>query len=151
MMDKKRLIQLVHIAATQLGHDAELSKQIKIDVTGKSSCKNMTITELNALYKHYKNSGFKPVSKKPFVKRDASKKADMLDKLRQLWVEMNAQGLLYDGSFTALEKWAANQSKRLNKGVAITKLEWLPARQQHALIEQLKQWQQRLIKQAQVS
>ncbi|PCI62015.1 MAG: hypothetical protein COB35_04865 [Gammaproteobacteria bacterium] len=151
MMDKKRLIQLVHIAATQLGHDTELSKQIKFEVTGKSSCKYMTVAELNALYKHYKKSGFKPVSKKPFVKRDNNKKADMLDKLRQLWVEMNAQGFLHDGSFAALEKWAANQSKRLNNGVAITRLEWLPRKQQHALIEQLKQWQQRLIKQAQVS
>lgn len=72
----------------------------------------------------------------------------MLDKLRQVWIQMHYQGLLSNGSEQALQTWASNQSKRLNKGVPVKKLEWLTGKMEYALIEQLKKWHLRLLEKA---
>ena len=150
-LSKSRYIQLIHIGKSQLGWDEELYRQILNDLTNKASCKDMNARELKTVLDHMKDRGFKVVTKKrgksrksPVTSDKAPEDKTQLDKLRQLWVEMSHAGLLRDGSEQALLKWAKGQAKRLNKGVAVERLEWLQPGMLQSLIEQLKQWRKRL-------
>ncbi|WDE07255.1 regulatory protein GemA [Thalassomonas viridans] len=148
---KSWYIKLIHIAKTQLKMDDTLYRSSLKSLTGKASCKDMSLPDLVKVLEYMKNSGFKPkakISKKksPKTREKLEGAHTMLDKLRQLWIEMHKQGFIQDGSEPALEKWAINQSKSLNNGQPVNKLEWLPGNMLHAVIEQLKQWHMRLLK-----
>ncbi|WP_462171121.1 gp16 family protein [Pseudoalteromonas xiamenensis] len=148
-MSKSRYIQLIHIGKTQLQWDNDLYRQILLDLVGVSSCKDMSVNQLDTVLSHMKSKGFKPITKQRGkgknspISRDKEDKTQ-LDKLRQLWIAMHACGFLRDGSDDALLAWSKNQIKRRNKGIAIERLEWLKTDMLHALIEQLKQWRERL-------
>jgi phage gp16-like protein len=138
--------QLINIAKGQLQIEESTYRAILKDKTGKVSLKLMSIPELFIVLEHMKYLGFKPISNKNKSPKSSEKKSDeknMLDKLRQIWIQMYYQGFLNDGSEPALQNWASKQSKSLNKGVAITKLEWLDGQMQYRLIEKLKQWHMR--------
>ncbi len=46
-MQKKRLIQLIHIARNELGMDEDTYRQMLQGLTGKASTKGMDTTQLN--------------------------------------------------------------------------------------------------------
>lgn len=143
---KSWYIKLIHIAKNQLQLDDDLYRSNLKELTGKSSCSDMGIPDLVKVLEHMKKSGFKPKSSKGNSPTTKSKKEHtMLDKLRQIWIQMHYQGFINDGTDKALETWTTNQSKRLNKGVAVNKLEWLKGNMLYALIEQLKKWHMRLL------
>lgn len=150
VMSKSRYIQLIHIAKSQLGWDDDLYRQVLSDLTKKTSCKNMNVTELKKVLGHMESKGFKVVTKKrgkgknsPITRDKADK--NQLDKLRQLWIAMKYRGYIKDGSEEALLKWSKSQAQRLNKNVAIERLEWLKDSMLHRLIEQLKKWYVRVM------
>lgn len=143
---KSWYIKLIHIAKSQLQLEDDLYRANLKELTGKSSCSDMTIPDLVKVLEHMKKSGFKPISSKGnSPKTRSNKEHTMLDKLRQLWIQMHYQGFINDGSDKALQTWTTNQSKRLNKGVAVEKLEWLKGNMLYSLIEQLKKWHMRLL------
>jgi len=147
---KSWYIQLIHIAKTSLKLDDDLYRSNLQLVTRKDSCKDMTTPELVTVLEHFKKLGFKPKASKTNKNSPESRtkpKKDMLDKLRQIWIEMANQGLINDGSELALETWATRQATRLNNGEPIKKLQWLSNQMRYQLIEQLKQWHARLLKQ----
>ncbi|TGE76062.1 regulatory protein GemA [Pseudoalteromonas sp. KS88] len=157
-LSKSRYIQLIHIAKTQLAWDDELYRSILETLTSKCSCKEMTVPELDRVLEHMKSKGFKPVSKKrgkgrnsPISRDRAPGEKTPLDKLRQTWIEMAHGGYLRDGSEQALLTWSKNQAKRFNRGVAVERLEWLDDSVLILLIEQLKKWYQRLVKQEELA
>lgn len=146
---KSWYIKLIHVAKNQLNMDDDLYRASLLTLTGKSSCKDMIIPELVQVLDHMKKAGFKAAKNKklsPTSAHKADHEKDMLDKLRQVWIQMAHQGFLNDGSEQALTKWAANQSKRLNNGIEVSRLEWLKPGMQYTLIEQLKKWHLRLVK-----
>ncbi len=150
-MTKSRYIQLIHIAKSQLGLDDDLYRSVLLDLTKKSSCKDMGIIELEKVLTYMKSKGFKPKAKKsrkpgnsPVSRNKKAGEKTALDKLRQVWIEMARNGLLKNGSEQALVNWSKGQAKRFNKGVPIERLEWLDADVIHFLIEQLKKWYKRL-------
>ncbi|WMO14345.1 gp16 family protein [Pseudoalteromonas piscicida] len=150
-LSKSKLIQLIHVGKTSLGWDEDLYRQVLVELTKKESCKGMNVGELNKVLSHMKDKGFKVEAKKSGKGRNSPMTRDKepedktpLDKLRQVWIEMAHAGLLRDGSEQALLKWSKGQAKRLNKGVAVERLEWLKPSMLHSLIEQLKQWRKRL-------
>ena len=146
---KSWYIQLIHVAKGQLAIDDQSYRANLQSITGKTSCSNMNISELFQILEFLKSKGFKPKAKKSYSPKTSNKSTHtQLDKLRQLWIHMSHQGFLNDGSEQALAKWAANQSKILNKGEPITKLEWLKGNMLHTLIEQLKRWHFRLLENA---
>ena len=142
---------VINMAKNQLAIEDSTYRDILKAKTGKISLKDMTIPDLVKVLSYMKSIGFKLKANKKLSPSSSNKpvgQVTMLDKLRQLWIEMAKQGFLKDGSEQALEKWACNQAKRLNKGVAITKLEWLKGNMLYALIEQLKKWHMRLLNDA---
>jgi len=144
-------IQLIHIAKSQLDMDDEYYRLNLHEAVKKQSCADMSLSELVQVLEHFKKLGFKPKSIKKQSPKSSNKKPsekNMLDKLRQIWIEMHKQGFINDGSEQALEKWAINQSKRLNKGAPVAKLEWTSNQMRYALIEQLKKWHVRLLQKA---
>lgn len=144
---KSWYIQLIHIAKSQLAIDDETYRASLKSITGQPSCSKMSIAELSQVLEFMKSKGFKAKAKKAFSPKTSDKNSHtQLDKLRQLWIQMSHQGLLNDGSEQALTKWAASQSKSLNNGVPIAKLEWLKGNMLYALIEQLKGWHLRVLK-----
>jgi len=148
---KSWYIKLINIAKKQLNMDEDLYRQSLNDLTRKNSLRAMTIPDLVIVLEYMKKSGFKVKSakeKSPKSRDKAENTHSMLDKLRQVWIQMHYQGFLSSGTEQALQTWASNQSKRLNKGVAITKLEWMKGNMIYALVEQLKKWHMRLLKDA---
>lgn len=140
--------QIINIAKGQLQIEENNYRAILQAKTAKSSLTEMSIPELFTVLEHMKALGFKPKANKrksPKSSDKAEGENTMLDKLRQVWIQMHYQGFLNDGSEPALQAWASNQSKSLNKGVAIAKLEWLDGQMQYRLIEKLKQWHMRLL------
>ena len=143
--------QVINIAKGQLQIEEDNYRAILQDKTGKQSLTDMNIPELYKILEHMKKLGFKPKankSKSPKTSGKAESTHTMLDKLRQIWIQMHYQGFISNGSEQSLQTWASNQSKRLNKGVPITKLEWMKGNMLYALIEQLKKWHMRLLGEA---
>lgn len=141
---KKQLIQLLHVARAKLNMDEHLYRQNLQAWCGKASAKDMSVPELETAMAGMKRLGFKPVAK---AKNQPAKKPlqqDQLKKLGQVWTQMAAQGLINNAAYTALESWAIEQSRHLNNGAAIQKLEWM-TEIAGPLIEQLKRWHRRLM------
>lgn len=152
VMSKSRYIQLIHIAKGQLGWDDDLYRQVLNELTKKTSCKDMNVTELKKVLSHMESKGFKVVTKKrgkgknsPITRDKAPEDKTQLDKLRQLWIAMKSRGYIKDGSEEALLTWSKTQAQRLNKNVPIERLEWLKPFMLHHLIEQLKAWYVRVM------
>jgi len=150
MLPRARYIQLIHIGKSRLNLDDETYRSILMGCTQKNSCKGMSEQELERVLMRLKDMGFKPISKNrsnaKYSPKSSDKKAfekTQLDKLRQVWIEMNKAGFLRDGSEQGLLTWSKGQAKRFNKNEEVEKLEWLNPRMLHHLIEQLKQWQKR--------
>jgi len=134
---KSWYIKLIHIAKSQLQLDDDLYRANLKELTGKSSCSNMTIPDLVKVLEHMKKSGFKVSAKKK------AKLTGAHAKLFSLWQEMADAGFVKDRSYTALEKWAKANCKSTNNGVPVTKLEWFTKGMFYQAIEQLKKWQKR--------
>ncbi|TMP27171.1 regulatory protein GemA [Pseudoalteromonas rubra] len=147
-LSKSRLIQLIHVGKGKLQWDDAFYREILVHCTGKDSCSKMNAGELNKVLNYMKSKGFEVITKKRGkgrnspITRDKDQKTP-LDKLRQTWIAMKSRGYLRDGSEQALLNWSKSQAKRLNKGAAVERLEWLKPTMLHALIEQLKGWYQR--------
>lgn len=65
MMNKQRLIQLIHIARSDLQMDEDTYRQMLQGLTGKASTKGMDISQLNRVMESMKSKGFrvKPAGK----------------------------------------------------------------------------------------
>lgn len=138
--------QLINIAKGQLQIEEDNYRAILQAKTKKNSLTEMSIPELFTVLEHMKTLGFKPkASNRQKPKSKSKNEITMLDKLRQVWKQMHYQGFINNGDDKALQTWAANQSKRLNNGVAVIKLEWLKGNMLYSLIEQLKKWHMRLL------
>lgn len=141
---KSWYIKMIHIGKSQLRIDEQSYRANLMELTGKRSCLDMGIPDLFKVLEFLKSKGFKFKAGK--ATQPAKKSAPtQLDKLRYIWITMSKQGLLRDGSDGALNQWCMGQAKRLNKGTAIAKLEWLKPIMLSALIEQLKSWHIRML------
>ncbi len=144
---KSWYIKMIHIGKSKLNIDEQSYRANLLELTGKRSCLDMGIPDLVKVLEFLKSKGFNFKVGKA-VKRAKKPAPTQLDKLRYIWITMNKQGLLKDGSDHALNKWSMGQTKRLNDGTAIAKLEWLQPNMLSALIEQLKKWHLRMLNNA---
>ncbi|MEC4724551.1 regulatory protein GemA [Shewanella sp. D64] len=140
-------IKMIHIGKNQLKVDEQSYRANLMELTGKRSCLDMEIPDLFKVLEFLKSKGFKFKAGKA-TKSTKKSAPTQLDKLRHIWITMNHQGFLRDGSDHALNKWSMGQTKRLNNGNAIAKLEWLQPNMISALIEQLKRWHMRMLSEA---
>ncbi len=71
--NRQRLINRIHVAATQLQIDEETRRQMQQALTGKASCKDMKLSELMVVDTAMQKRGFKP-SKPDNPKRQRSQR-----------------------------------------------------------------------------
>ncbi|UMS06100.1 regulatory protein GemA [Escherichia coli] len=136
MMTKQRLIQLIHIARNELGMDEDTYRQMLQGLTGKASTKGMDTTQLNCVLESMKRKGFRV---KPAGKASSCLPLDnhpQSRKIRALWLEMAAAGIVRDRSENALARW-------IKRETGISALRWLSTEQASSVIEKLKKWQRR--------
>lgn len=81
----------IHIAKKELGLDDATYRDVLWRVTGKRSCKDMTIAELESVVKDMQNSGFKPKAtprhgKKPEV---IKRRQALMNKIEAILADMS--------------------------------------------------------------
>ena len=136
MMNNQHLVKLIHIARNDLQMDEDTYRQMLQGLTGKASTKEMDTTQLNRVLESMKKKGFriKPAGKArsglPLDDHPQSKK------IRALWLEMAASGIVRDSSEQALSLWVKRET-------GISALRWLNNEQASSVIEKLKKWQRR--------
>ncbi|MGR6980833.1 gp16 family protein [Testudinibacter sp. P27/CKL/0425] len=151
---KPKLTQLIHIAKSQQSMDEMTYRAMLERITGKTSCKQMTVIELNKVLREMEQKGFKVRSngvlrggrsKSPST-QNALVKHDIAHKIRAVWITMAKSGQVRDGSEQALNAWVrgvinpilAKQGKPMALNVASLEYE-----QGAIVLERLKKWQQR--------
>ncbi|EDX0372945.1 regulatory protein GemA [Salmonella enterica] len=119
--------------------DTDTYRQMLLSITGKTSTSDMNPGQLNKVLTAMKTKGFKV---KPSRKaRTTRPLADypQAKKLRALWLEMYAQGIVRDSSEEALRRWVKRETK-------VDGLQWLESDKASMAIERLKNWQERELK-----
>ncbi|ETS32863.1 MULTISPECIES: gp16 family protein [Photorhabdus] len=136
-MAKQKLIQLIHIAHSNLKLDEDTYRQMLLSETGKASTREMDIPQLTRVLDAMKKRGFKIKSPKK------SKTSRSLDchphskKIRALWLEMASIGIVHNSSEQALAHWVKRETD-------IDDLQWLDSGQASSIIEKLKKWRNRV-------
>ncbi len=139
---RARLIQLIHIGATELGMDDDSYRQMLANIPqleGARSVAKLSVPKLNIVLEHLKAKGFVvvPKTKSPQKKPPRKLADDPQSRLiRHLWLSLHAAAKVRDPSEQAL----ANYVARLTK---VDQLQWLDGRQAAVVIESLKSWLER--------
>ncbi|WP_048764797.1 gp16 family protein [Acinetobacter sp. 243_ASPC] len=129
---KAKLIQLIHIGKSQLGLDDELYREILESCTGKTSSKQLSIPQLEAVLDRMKQIGFVIDSKpKSEVKNLASDPQSKL--IRHLWLQLHEAGQVRNSSEKALAKFVENK-------VGVSALQFLSSKHADLIITHLRQW-----------
>lgn len=139
--NRARLIQFIHIAKSQMGMDTDTYRQMLFSITGKTSTSDMNPGQLNKVLAAMKAKGFvvKPASKARTTRTLADH--PQARKLRALWLEMYAQGIVRDSSEEALRRWVKRET-------GVDGLQWLEPEMASSAIEKLKNWQKDRLKKA---
>ncbi len=146
--DAKRLLTLVHVGRRELSLDDEDYRALLESVTGSRSAKGLKAVQLEAVVTAMKGLGFK-VKGNTTGRRSppsaAHVQAPEVRKLRAIWISMNNDGLLHDGSEDALGSFIRRMTANANGGVGINRAEWLTSIQAERVLEALKKWHIRLM------
>lgn len=136
MKTKKILMAKIHIAKKDLGLDDDTYRDVLWRVTGKRSCKDMTIAQLQDVVKDMEKSGFKPKAapkhgKKPSV---VGKREPLMGKIHAMLTDMGLHWNYAHGMADSMFK--------------IKRLQWLNDSQLYKLTQALSVHQQREAKKA---
>ncbi len=140
---KRKMIQIIHVAKSKLGlDDATYRAILGRKAGGKSSSKDMSMSELEAVLEHMRSLGFEDRSSggpKPASKAKAAKLADdpQSKLIRHLWLRLRDLGAIQDSSEAALASFVKGQ-------IRVERLEWLNGYQAGVIIERLKKWVDRV-------
>ncbi len=140
-MQRANLIKLNHVAKRKLALDDDTYRAFLSGVvSGKTSCRAMRISELEAVLKALEERGFK----KTKLSRPQPKAAPVVtDKIRVIWLIMRRQGFVFDGTDTALNAFVKRTTSIRNGGEGVARLEWLRGDQASTVLESLKRWHMR--------
>ncbi|MEI8607840.1 regulatory protein GemA [Enterovibrio sp. Hal110] len=145
MQQRTRLIQLIHIAKRELQLDDDTYRAMLKRETGSDSCKAMRLDELDKVLSAMEPQGFKrkkSANSKQTKKRLSPKtqgKPDVISKIRALWITMAKEGIIHDGSETALDAYVRRMTKR-QTGEGVDHIDWCNDEQAVRIVEALKQW-----------
>lgn len=136
---KRNLIKIIHVAKRSLGMEDEDYRAMLQAQTRKTSCSDMSMSELEKVVEHLRSRGFEELpSKKAAAKPPVKLAADPQSKLiRHLWLKLHGMGAVKDSSEAALAAFVKRQTK-------VERLEWLNGYQAGLVIESLKKWVDRL-------
>lgn len=147
-MTRSNAIQIIHIAKDQLALDDDTYRSLLgAVVPGKSSCRDMTISELQNVIKALEAKGFKSKHQRR-SKRRMSAPSDVSLKIRAIWKTMFTEGFVRDGSDIGLDRFVRRHTRLKNGGEGVSSLEWLHGDSEENFLESLKQWHIRVMKTA---
>lgn len=153
MPSKNQLIQLIHVAKRELALDDDAYRAaISGIAAGKTSCAQLTFAQLEQLLESFKSAGFKrrvnKSKKRLSPTRDTKVRVAEITKIRAIWITMYKQGMVRDGSETALNSYVKRMTSRLNGGTGIAEVAWLDDVLAYRVLEALKSWHSRQIVEA---
>lgn len=136
--NKKRLIQLIHIAKTRLQLDSDTYKHALSSVTGKESTTEMTEPQLQVVLDHFKSVGFRVESSTIKQKTGVSQLAsdDQSKLIRHLWLLLHSKGVVRNADERALAAYVERVAK-------VSALQFLSTDKAIKVIESLKKMCQR--------
>ena len=136
--ERTRLIKLIHVARRELRMDDDTYRLMLANMKGlggATSSADLSVPKLLQVLEQLKQRGFKvrpnKKAKRPIADDDQSKK------IRALWLTLHEMGEVRDPSEAALVKFVRGMTK-------VAALQWLSVAQASQVIENLKQWQQRV-------
>lgn len=136
----------IHVAKNQLGQDDATYQAVLMRITGETSSKGLNIRQLSAVLAEMERLGFKPApakkGKKPvkIVKTREQTDDDQHSKIWALWLEMAEEGIISEASDAGLAGFIKRQT-------GVEALQWLSPKQASAVIEALKGWKARILRQ----
>lgn len=133
--------QKIQIARRQLAISDDAYRAMLQEAAGVQSAKELDFQGQMKVLHRLKQLGFKP--KRTYGPK-SNKRAKPANKLRALWIEMGKDGLIRDGSEKALQSYV----QRMTKGKYMAP-NFCDDATASSLIESLKQWRKRLMRQAQ--
>lgn len=145
---RKRMIAAISIGKKSLELDDEIYRPMLKRLTGQTSLKLMTEHQLSLVLDHFKNAlGFVPAPPKANTKNNTKPKprSPAANKIRAIWITMHKQGFIENGSDRALDAYCQRMTKTTN-GQGVQYLVWLDNWQAQNVLESLKKWHTRLMK-----
>ncbi|MBU2673548.1 MULTISPECIES: gp16 family protein [Hafnia] len=141
-MNRSNLIKLIHIARRQMHLDDETYRlMLSSVVSGKTSCRDMSLGELEKVLAAFKERGFKASSNK---KKTAVKpRSNIVGKIVAIWHTMHQQGFIEHDTPAALDSYVQRTTRNLNGGEGIARVSWLRDQEAVKVLESLKRWHQR--------
>ncbi|MDC9594293.1 gp16 family protein [Xenorhabdus sp. IM139775] len=145
----QQLIRLIHIAKGKLQLDDATYRSALLLATGKSSCREMTYTELKVAYSAFVARGFKrrinrnKQRVKPHL--NGQPRVAEIGKIRAIWITMHQHKFISDGAETALNQFVQRQTAKTNGGAGVVEVGWLDASLASQVLESLKQWHIRMM------
>lgn len=127
----------IHIAKKALAMSDDSYRGLLVRITGKDSTQHMSLTERSNILVEFKRLGW---SQKP--KRQHKQYAQPLSrKLIMQWRDLYESGHVTNKSNAALEAWIKGETGKSNP-------DWLDKAEANRLVEALKAWGKRRVKEA---
>lgn len=137
-MSRLSLIKLIHVARRNLQLDDDTYRSLLVNVTGKQSCRDLRVGQLETVLKVLEDKGFK--RKRPRSPARRHRETDVTAKVRHVWQQMHKDGFIRDGGDAALDAFVAKMTVRTNNGQGIASLAWCRGDTLLTVLESLKQW-----------
>ena len=143
---KARLIKLLHVAKNQLLLDDAAYRRLLANASGgKTSSKQMSVSELELALRGMKAQGFVVTTKaqaksgrQDIPVREAAAGVDaQIKKIRALWLELHRLGAVRSPSELSLARFVSRMTGVDYQG-------WLSVDDASRVIEHLKQWKKRV-------
>ncbi|KUJ73910.1 hypothetical protein AVO42_00370 [Thiomicrospira sp. XS5] len=140
-MSKRSELAKIHIAKKDLGMADDAYRAMLKDVAGVKSASELDFHGRHAVLHRLEKLGWKPKPRAKKTGPTSRKKASMGDKIRALWIDMAADGIIQNGSEAALMAYV----KRMTKG-KYEAPQFCDEFHASRIIESLKKWRKRELK-----
>lgn len=157
MTDKAKLIQLIHIAKSQLNMDDLSYRELLKRLTNKTSSTKCTVVELHkvlhelqtkgAKVQYFAKRGKKPTAYSPAT-GETTVKSEIVHKIRAVWITMGKHGFLNDPSEKALNAYMRKVINKSTRPTTALNVGALQPNEASRLLEILKKWHKRVMMQA---
>ncbi|EIN5413906.1 TPA: gp16 family protein [Escherichia coli] len=145
-MSRTSLIKLIHVARRELHLDDDTYRAFLVQCTGKTSCRELSVAQLEQVLDAMKERGFKKQKKHP--RRRFKGHVTPREKIYKIWQQMFLDGFVSDISDAALDKYVERLTARRNGGQGVSTLAWCHGESLQVVLETLKQWHMRCIREA---
>lgn len=142
-----KFLKLVQIGKRDLQLSDEQYRDLLEEVTGQRSARGLPDFKLGKVVDRMKSMGFVPITKAVPRRNPGIPRTAEAAKIKAIWITMHKQGFVRDGSDGALNAYVKRMTSKIN-GVGVERLEWLNGDQSVYVLEAIKRWHSRVMKDA---